>query len=199
MNAQDAQLQLQQQLQLHQQQQQQQRLHQQHQLQLQFQNQLQQSAYPNGENGQVVASAPQLVVEAQYHAVGSLLQGLGRLEQTGDKFFESLAMVGQGPPSLLAAQLVAMSQICQQMQDTTKNTAMLNIPVATADPVFIENADVLPRDKSYQSVSLGSAGELEAWVQETAKQTGDLFAERRRVAANVKAALSVPPPKPLSL
>ncbi|KAJ2852814.1 hypothetical protein J3B02_003425, partial [Coemansia erecta] len=152
----------------------------------------------NSEGGHLTA-APRLIAEAQYHAVGSLLQSLGRLEQTGDKFFESLALVGQGPPSLLAAQLVTMSQICQQMQETAKNTAMLNIPAGIADPVFVEKTNVLPRKQRYEGVSLNDAGELEAWVQGTAKQTGDLFAERRRVAANIKAALSVPPPKPLSL
>ncbi|KAJ2180042.1 hypothetical protein GGH18_005439, partial [Coemansia sp. RSA 530] len=81
----------------------------------------------------------------QLQGIGSLLQHLDRLENTGGKFFDSLAMVGQGPPSLLAAQLVSMSQLCQQMSLDAKNALLINVPVAAADPMFSETTAVLPR------------------------------------------------------
>ncbi|KAJ1896838.1 hypothetical protein LPJ66_003749 [Kickxella alabastrina] len=184
----------QQQLQQLQQQQQQQLQHHHQQLlqqQLQQQNQHQQQQLHN--NSSV------MVVETQQQSINYLLQNLERLEQTGNTFFKSLEMVGQGPPSLLAAQLVAMSQICQQMRDNAQSTAMLNVPIARADPVFTEPADILPRSEADSHAGLASVPELEAWVQGTAMQTSELFVERRRLTANVQAALSVPPPKRLDL
>ncbi|KAJ1724297.1 hypothetical protein LPJ53_001449 [Coemansia erecta] len=108
-------------------------------------------------------------------------------------------MVGQGPPSLLAAQLVTMTQICQQMRDVAKGAAMQNAPIAKTDDMFAEQSNTLPRSEMHEQIRLANVAGLETWVQETVSQTSDLFAERRRVAANVKAALSVPPPKQLNL
>ncbi|KAJ1742730.1 hypothetical protein LPJ78_002362 [Coemansia sp. RSA 989] len=139
------------------------------------------------------------MVDTQYHGVTSLLQTLERLENAGDKFFDSLAMVGQGPPSLLAAQLVNMSQLCQQMNHDASSALLGNVPVALPDPVIASNSTVLPRSGSGTQADLKSDADLDAWVHSTAAQTSKLFAERRRIAANVQAALSVPPSKQLAL
>ncbi|KAJ2863793.1 hypothetical protein GGI22_001868 [Coemansia erecta] len=102
-------------------------------------------------------------------------------------------MVGQGPPSLLAAQLVSMSQTCQQMDADAKNTSLLNVPIAVPDLGLSESAATLPRSGEEQvNVELKDTMALDEWVQQTAKQTGLLFAERQRLSANVQAALSVP-------
>ncbi|KAJ2304520.1 hypothetical protein IWW55_002385 [Coemansia sp. RSA 2706] len=108
-------------------------------------------------------------------------------------------MVGQGPPSLLAAQLVNMSQLCQQMDQDAKRLLLVNVPVAMADPAFSEPTTGLPRSGTGTQATLTSEIELDAWVRHTASQTSELFAERRRVAANVQAVLSVPPSKHLAL
>ncbi|KAJ2777435.1 hypothetical protein H4R18_005159 [Coemansia javaensis] len=139
------------------------------------------------------------VVDMQQRGVESLLQSLERLESAGSKFFDSLAMVGQGPPSLLAAQLVSMAQLCQQMHRDAEGALLLSVPVAAADPVFLATATALPRVTPGAYAAVRSGEELDAWVQRTAAQTGVLFAERRRIAANVQAPLSVPPPEQLSL
>ncbi|KAJ1846531.1 hypothetical protein LPJ73_004507, partial [Coemansia sp. RSA 2703] len=93
-------------------------------------------------------------------------------------------MVGQGPPSLLAAQLVTMTQICQQMCDVAKSAALQNVPVAKSDDVFSEQSNALPRSEIHEQAKLANVTELETWVQETVGQTSNLFAERQRVAAN---------------
>ncbi|KAJ2453446.1 hypothetical protein EV183_002199 [Coemansia sp. RSA 2336] len=139
------------------------------------------------------------MVDMQYHGVLSLLQTLERLENAGDKFFDSLAMVGRGPPSLLAAQLVNMSQLCQQMNHDASSTLLANVPVALPDSAAVSDSTVLPRSGSGAQADLKSDADLDAWVHSTAVQTSKLFAERRRIAANVRAALSVPPSKQLSL
>ncbi|KAJ2211510.1 hypothetical protein EV180_002825 [Coemansia sp. RSA 518] len=140
-----------------------------------------------------------LILDMQLQGIGSLLQHLDRLENTGGKFFDSLAMVGQGPPSLLAAQLVSMSQLCQQMSLDAKNALLINVPVSAADPMFSETTAVLPRSGDGTQAEIRSDAELDAWVHSTAAQTGGLFAERRRIASNVQAALSVPSSKQLAL
>ncbi|KAJ2681367.1 hypothetical protein IWW39_006357 [Coemansia spiralis] len=131
--------------------------------------------------------------ETQSHGVELLLQNLERLESTGGKLFESLALVGQGPPSLLAAQLVSMSQICQQMRDDARASSLLNVPVAMSDPTFSGPANALPRSQRAESAEFKANSDLDSWIQASAEQTGELFAERRRLAANAQAALSVPP------
>ncbi|KAJ2755681.1 hypothetical protein GGI19_001475 [Coemansia pectinata] len=133
-----------------------------------------------------------LVTETQSHGVELLLQNLERLENTGDKLFESLALVGQGPPSLLAAQLVSMSQICQQMRDDAQASSLLNVPVAMSDPAFSGPANALPRSQRVANTEFKTNSDLGAWIQSSAGQTSELFIERRRLAANAQAALSVP-------
>ncbi|KAJ1800058.1 hypothetical protein LPJ59_001379 [Coemansia sp. RSA 2399] len=141
-----------------------------------------------------------VTVDIQHQGIDSLLQNLDRLEHTADKFFGSLAMVGQGPPSLLAAQLVSMAQTCQQMDTDANTTSLLNVPTAVTDPGVIESTATLPRSGAEQAnVELKDTVALDEWVQQTAKQTGSLFAERQRLAANVQAALSVPHSKRLDL
>ncbi|KAJ2844754.1 N-acetyl-glucosamine-6-phosphate deacetylase [Coemansia brasiliensis] len=139
------------------------------------------------------------LVDMQYHGIKSLLQILERLENAGDKFFDSLAMVGQGPPSLLAAQLVNMSQLCQQMNHDATNALLVNVPVASPDPAIVSDSAVLPRSGAGAQAELKSDSDLNAWVHSTTAQTSKLFAERRRIAANIQAALSVPPSKQLTL
>ncbi|KAJ1735342.1 hypothetical protein LPJ61_000590 [Coemansia biformis] len=138
-------------------------------------------------------------VDAQQHGVGVLLQSIERLEAAGDKFFDSLAMVGQGPPSLLAAQLVSMSQLCHQMHSDAEGALLLSVPVAMADPVFVAAPAALLRSEAGVHAALASSADLDSWAQDTATQTSQLFAERGRIAANVQAPLSVPPPRQLSL
>ncbi|KAJ2023143.1 hypothetical protein GGI08_008623 [Coemansia sp. S2] len=133
-----------------------------------------------------------LVTETQSHGVELLLQNLERLENTGDKLFESLALVGQGPPSLLAAQLVSMSQICQQMRDDAQTSSLQNVPVAMSDPTFSGPANALPRSQRVTNTEFKTNSDLGAWIQDSAGQTSELFIERRRLAANAQAALSVP-------
>ncbi|KAJ2337439.1 hypothetical protein GGI00_000236 [Coemansia sp. RSA 2681] len=133
------------------------------------------------------------VAETQSNGIDFLLQNLERLENTGDRLFESLALVGQGPPSLLAAQLVSMSQICQQMRDDARASSLLNVPVAMADTAFSEPATALPRSQRIGNVEFADSSDLDAWIRASAGQTSELFAERRRLAANAQAALSVPP------
>ncbi|PIA12789.1 hypothetical protein COEREDRAFT_90059 [Coemansia reversa NRRL 1564] len=128
-----------------------------------------------------------------------LLQHLDQLEGAGSKFFDILAMVGQGPPSLLASQLVTMNQMCEKMNNDAKAALLLNVPVSICDPVFSETAPELPRTGGSTQAAFKDAAELGSWIQETASQTSALFSERRRVAGNVQAALSVPPPKQLKL
>ncbi|KAJ2799974.1 hypothetical protein H4R20_004233 [Coemansia guatemalensis] len=137
--------------------------------------------------------------QRQKQGAESLLQNLNRLESAGSKFFDTLAMVGQGPPSLLASQLVNMSQICQQMNNDARGGLLLNVPISMSDPVFSETAPELPRTGAETQATFKDAAELGSWIQETTAQTSTLFSERRRVAGNVQAALSVPPPKPLNL
>ncbi|KAJ2087656.1 hypothetical protein EV179_004540 [Coemansia sp. RSA 487] len=109
-------------------------------------------------------------------------------------------MVGQGPPSLLAAQLVSMSQTCQQMDSDAKATSLLNVATAATDPVLGESAATLPRSGADQpNIELNDTRSLDEWVQQIAKQIGLLFTERRRLTANVQAALSVPRSKRLDL
>ncbi|KAJ1995452.1 hypothetical protein GGI25_002433 [Coemansia spiralis] len=159
--------------------------------------QQQQQQQQRGNSGSPNSS---FAVDFQQQGIDSLLQNLERLEHTADKFFDSLAMVGQGPPSLLAAQLVSMTQTCQQMSNDAKTASLLNVPVSTADPVFTENAAILPRYGTGEHKTVfESANSLEDWVQQTTKQTEVLFAERLRLTANVQAALSVPPSKHLDL
>ncbi|KAJ2242467.1 hypothetical protein GGI13_006949 [Coemansia sp. RSA 455] len=133
-----------------------------------------------------------LVTEAQSHGVELLLQNLERLENTGDKLFESLALVGQGPPSLLAAQLVSMSQICQQMRDDTKTSSLQNVPVAMSDPTFSGPSNALPRSQRVTNTEFMTNSDLGAWIQDSVGQTSELFIEHMRLAANAQAALSVP-------
>ncbi|KAJ2001845.1 hypothetical protein H4R26_003907 [Coemansia thaxteri] len=133
-----------------------------------------------------------LAAETQSHGVDLLLQNLERLENTGDRLFDSLALVGQGPPSLLAAQLVSMTQVCQQMRDDASASSLLNVPIAMADPVFAEATATLPRSQSAGNPQLKDVSDLGAWIQQSSGQTSELFAERRRLAANAQAALSVP-------
>ncbi|KAJ2542897.1 hypothetical protein EV175_006021 [Coemansia sp. RSA 1933] len=145
-------------------------------------------------------SSGSAVVDMQHRGIDSLLQNLDRLEYTADKFFDSLAMVGQGPPSLLAAQLVSMSQTCQQMDFDATSTALLNIPTTVMGLDLSESAATLPRSEADQpNVELKDTRGLDEWAQQTARQTGSLFSERRRLAANVQAALSVPGSKRLDL
>ncbi|KAJ2613656.1 hypothetical protein H4S08_002090 [Coemansia sp. RSA 1365] len=128
-----------------------------------------------------------------------LLRHLDQLEGAGSKFFDILAMIGQGPPSLLASQLVTMNQLCEQMNNDAKAAILLNVPVSISDPVFSETTPELLRMGGSTQATFKDAAELGSWVQETASQTSALFSERRRVAGNVQAALSVPPPKQLKL
>ncbi|KAJ2159427.1 hypothetical protein GGF46_003026 [Coemansia sp. RSA 552] len=137
------------------------------------------------------------LLDVQHQNIDALLQCLERLEGAGSKFFDSLAMVGQGPPSLLAAQLVSLSQLCKQMSKGAESALLLNVPVAAADPVFSEASTALSRVGTGTQAEFGDSAALGAWAQETATQSSTLFAERRRIAANAQAGLSVPPPKQL--
>ncbi|KAJ1931075.1 hypothetical protein EC988_009909 [Linderina pennispora] len=92
-----------------------------------------------------------------------------------------------------------MSQACQQMAEDAQAAALLNVPSGPASEVFAQPACVLPRSGTGAQRVLGDAQALETWVAETGRQTSELFAERRRLTANVQAALSVPPPKQLEL
>ncbi|KAJ2611111.1 hypothetical protein EV177_003647 [Coemansia sp. RSA 1804] len=141
-----------------------------------------------------------LTVDIQSQGIGFLLQNLDRLEHTADKFFDSLAMVGQGPPSLLSAQLVSMSQTCQQMDNDAAAASLLNIPTTAADPNFCEPVTTIPRsDAASLNLELKDTEALDEWVQQTVKETGSLFTERRRLTANIQAALSAPQSKRLDL
>ncbi|KAJ2906116.1 hypothetical protein GGI21_004077, partial [Coemansia aciculifera] len=133
------------------------------------------------------------VADTQSSGIDLLLQNLDRLENTGDKLFESLAMVGQGPPSLLAAQLVSMSQICQQMSDDARAGSLSSVIVAMADPAFSRPTTALPRSQRLENIEFKDSSDLDAWIRASTGQTSELFAERRRLAANAQAALSVPP------
>ncbi|KAJ2707787.1 hypothetical protein H4R19_004871 [Coemansia spiralis] len=139
------------------------------------------------------------VVDAQRQGVNVLLQSVERLEAAGDKFFGSLALVGQGPPSLLAAQLAGMAQLCYQVQHDAHGALLLSVPVAAADTAFLAAPAALPRSEGGAPPALASTADLDSWMHGTAAQTGSLFAERTRIAANVQAPLSVPPSKALSL